>query len=324
MDQEIQRPTPQQEGPQEEPLKKTRRHRVWEWTRFGEKGLWDWLQLLIVPAVLAIGGVLFTQAQNERQQIAEEQRAQATAVQSYFDELGSLLLDKDLRNSQDGDEVRFLAQVRTLTILETLAPPDAAIAQESIDASVNDPLNPKHRQSTDYRNSILRFLYEADLINKDDPIVNLDRANLRALPFTGTSLQLNSADLRGASLSRAALLYAELQNANLSTTQLGGANLRGADLTNADLSRATLMRADLSSFSSGRPTVLRNADLHRANLRDANLAGADLSGADLSGTIEITQEQLELAVGDATTKLPEGLYPPTSWTQGDGQTEGEE
>ena len=38
-----------------------------------------------------------------------------------------------------------------------------------------------------------------------------------------------------------------------------------------------------------------------------SLSGAHLSGADLHDAKNLTQTQLELACGDADTKLPEGL-----------------
>ena len=38
--------------------------------------LWDWLDLLIIPIVLAIGGFLFTRAENRATQAAAERRAQ--------------------------------------------------------------------------------------------------------------------------------------------------------------------------------------------------------------------------------------------------------
>jgi len=57
----------------------------------------------------------------------------------------------------------------------------------------------------------------------------------------------------------------------------------------------------------------------------ANLGEANLMEADLRAAMRLTQEQLEQAIGDENTKLPEGLHPPASWTLGqDGQTGGKE
>lgn len=48
------------------------------------------------------------------------------------------------------------------------------------------------------------------------------------------------------------------------------------------------------------------------SVEDAQLSGADLSGADLRRT-RITQDQLNSAKGDHTTKIPEGPTRPTHW-----------
>ncbi len=43
----------------------------WKWTGLPKQTLWDWLDLLIVPAVLAVGRYLFTRSENRAQDIAE-------------------------------------------------------------------------------------------------------------------------------------------------------------------------------------------------------------------------------------------------------------
>ena len=43
---------------------KTRRGRAWERTGFGDKTAWDWMELLIVPVVLAVGALLFNLSLN--------------------------------------------------------------------------------------------------------------------------------------------------------------------------------------------------------------------------------------------------------------------
>ena len=53
---------------------------------------------------------------------------------------------------------------------------------------------------------------------------------------------------------------------------------------------------------------LQEADLREANLQEARLRGANLQGAELRGLIGLTQEQLDLACGDAETKLPPGMF----------------
>ncbi len=95
------------------------------------KTLWDWLQLLIVPLVLAIGGFWFNQIQKDREQKAAEQRAkteqtiaednqQEAALQEYINKMSDLLIDEELCKPTAKEETRKVARVRTLTVLPRL------------------------------------------------------------------------------------------------------------------------------------------------------------------------------------------------------------
>ncbi len=91
---------------------------------------------------------------------------------------------------------------------------------------------------------------------------------------------------------------------DLRETNLTGASLSKAILTGANLSRAGLYEANL-----------REANLYEANLTGADLYGANLREANLVESQGLTQEQLEEALGDDNTKLPEGLHLPASWLE---------
>src|SRR5690349_2230409 len=45
------------------------------WTGFSAKTLWDWLQLLLVPVILTIGGYWLNQLQKSREERSAEQQA---------------------------------------------------------------------------------------------------------------------------------------------------------------------------------------------------------------------------------------------------------
>src|SRR5215218_354944 len=118
----------QQEEDTQQRKKKTRRGRAWDWTGFGDKTAWDWMQLLIVPVMLAVGALLFNLSLNSRQleteerraaaQIeAEDQRAQEERLQTYLEQMGTLLIDEGLLDSEEDDEARYLARARTLAVL---------------------------------------------------------------------------------------------------------------------------------------------------------------------------------------------------------------
>jgi uncharacterized protein YjbI with pentapeptide repeats len=106
-----------------------------------------------------------------------------------------------------------------------------------------------------------------------------------------------------------------------------GCNLRGADLSNTCVKQHDLHGADFNganatlmcmSFADFTNASFRDTELSGANLAGAKLDGADLTGAktsitsflgtDLRHVKGLTQAQLDVACGDATTKLPPGLH----------------
>lgn len=301
------------------------------------KTVWDWLDLLIVPAVIA-GGVYWLNRQErhaEREIAAERERE--NALQAYLDKMTELMLEKDLRASETGSESRHIARARTLTALRILDGKRKGV--------------------------LVQFLHESRLITTGKAIIDMDKANLsqahlrfanlKRAALCGVDLReahLRWTDLRGADLrqvnfnkaelNRAELGGANLSGANLTEANLFGANLRGArlqqvDLTNADLQLADLREADLTEttqHSYGAKTRvnltearlqnadmsksrLHYADLSRANLHGVTLRGAFLSGANLAeadltysvlrGIVDLTERQLSKAMALKGATMPD-------------------
>jgi uncharacterized protein YjbI with pentapeptide repeats len=231
----------------------------WKWTGFPKQTLWDWLGLLIVPAVLAVGGYLLTERQRAvdreistqqtktDQELADERRQDDT-LQAYLDGMSHLLTDKDLHSAPPGDSLRTVARARTLTVLSRLG--------------------------RGRKRSVLEFLYESGLIAQEqallDGIVSLQKADL-------IKASLSEVDLEGANLKGANMREVNLYHANLRGADLSGAIMHETYLEDADLQDAILRKANLMDAKSD------TANLERANLRDANLSGAHLSAAHLSG-----------------------------------------
>jgi uncharacterized protein YjbI with pentapeptide repeats len=241
------------------------------------KTLWDWLQLLIIPAVLAVGGYLFNYTTSRNERAATEQRAQTerdiaqdnqqeATLQDYINKMSELLLDRDLCKSTVKDEVQKIARVRTLTILPRL--------------------NGKRK------GIVLQFLYEAQLINKGGRIVDLSGADLMGADLSFTTL--TGADLSGANFWWARFFAANLKGADLSHAALINANLSHTNLSGADLSEAGLMGANL-----------KGADLSGAILNETYLRDAILIDANLSRT-EVTEEQLNKARSLEGAIMPDG------------------
>src|SRR5215208_499952 len=155
-------------------LQRTRRQRLWRWVGIREKKGWDWVQLLIsisIPILIFLGGWWLNDAQKQRekwlndaQKQREEhetaQRSQDAALQSYLDQMSQLLIEKEstqLHQLDPDTNVRRLMAARTSTVLERLD---------------------KGR-----RLAVVRFLAEAHLISKPNPVVSLTGADLSGIDF---------------------------------------------------------------------------------------------------------------------------------------------
>jgi uncharacterized protein YjbI with pentapeptide repeats len=246
------------------------------WIGVADKKFWDYLVLLIVPAALALGVYWLNRRQDERDQRIEDdrsrreskaqtaqveralevenERAQDAAMQAYLDQMSQMLTDKDrpLHRAQLHDSLSMVARARTLTVLPRL--------------------------DSKRKGSVVRFLYEADLINKDRLIVTLDR----------------SRDLRGADLSATYLTNSSLSRADLSEVDLRQTFMPGADLSYANLSGANLSGANLNSV----------------NLSWSVLDGANLSGANLINAVSLADEQIAAAWSLEGATMPDGSMHP--------------
>jgi uncharacterized protein YjbI with pentapeptide repeats len=78
-------------------------------------------------------------------------------------------------------------------------------------------------------------------------------------------------------------------------------DLRGAYLPRTSLRGAKLERANLSMAD------FTNADFRQADFKDAILEGTILKGADLTGAKNLTKDQLQKAILDSRTRLPDGF-----------------
>jgi hypothetical protein len=157
----------------------------WRWTGVGQystppkgkrewhhrKTLWDWMQLFIIPGVLAGAALLFNvqNAQTQRE-ISDNNQRQAT-LEAYINSMSDHLLKDGLRTSSEDAEIRSIARTRTVSTVLRL------------DATGNRRLT--------------RFLQESGLITATGtnaaPIISLRDADLHGANLRG-------ANLRGADL----------------------------------------------------------------------------------------------------------------------------
>lgn len=215
------------------------------------------------------GGALWFNAQQSKQSDKENKDNQREeALQAYIESMSELLLEKKLSESKPDDEVRTIARVRTLAVL------------------------PRLDQGRKW--SVLHFLKESGLINKDLPIIDLDCADFSDADLRGINLlraNLCAADTsqeldlyEGVHLERADLSHAKLDGANFFMAKLQSAKLRWASLEGADFSNADLTGADL------RNTKLHDAKLDFLPFQPTN-RGLPTTAQELSGALKPHQDR---------------------------------
>jgi uncharacterized protein YjbI with pentapeptide repeats len=185
--------------------------------------------------VLAAAGLWFTAQQEERQQQIEnqraeserelaEQRAQDEALQAYLNQMSTLMLNRNLLESEPSDPTFALAQARTSTVILRL---DGA-----------------------HNKSVTRFLRDSGLA---------DHLLLSGIDLEGADL--SEAHLAYADLSETQLAHADLGGADLRGADLRGADLNGADLRNADLLGADLSTAQVTQEQLDQANSLKGATM---------------------------------------------------------------
>ena len=97
-------------------------------TGFETKTLWDWLEMLVIPLVLAFGAFYLQRSERAVERKAAQDRSnlerelttdrqQEAALQAYLDRMTELLLEEDFFQSE---KVLNVARIRTLTVLRGL------------------------------------------------------------------------------------------------------------------------------------------------------------------------------------------------------------
>jgi uncharacterized protein YjbI with pentapeptide repeats len=244
------------------------------------------------------------------------------------------------------DHLRRVAQARTIAILLSL---EAAHKRRPLKLVYELGLINRGMSVLQLTNAGLDHASLSELSLRR---ANLRRADFRSTDLSGSDLSgsdLSLADMRGADLRRVNLRHANLRSVNflpyderdperwnlhnlrklelrnenfcprklrlgnrrliftrrdgrLTISELAMTNLGEATLIGAQLSNARMCGADL-----------RDADLRNAKFRGADLRGTRLKGADLRGASHLTQEQIEWAIGDQRTRLPDHLKHPKTW-----------
>lgn len=177
------------------------------------KSLWDWMELLIIPMVLALGAWWLRGEERKSEQRAALELDRRKLLETYFDRMQDLFLEHGLLKANSKDEIREIARARTLHVLRSL---DGERKGQVVRFLVDSGALAKKINGEEYKSAV-RLSY-ADLSN-----AKLENAHLEGV-------NLWCANLENANLTNAHLVYANLPYAFMKGTILDDADLSGAIL----------------------------------------------------------------------------------------------
>ncbi len=241
------------------------RNNTWPtWTGFEDKKLWDIIEIVIIPVFLALIAIWFNYQTNRNSNRISNNQTQDSTLEKYLDYLSNILTTEEYLNPKKN---RQLLRAKTLTALQRL--------------------------NGERKGILIRYLYNLDLINIVDQVIDLSGSDLNDIDLSGCDHSGNK--------DRTLLSYLSLFEASFI-----GAEMRKADFSEAKISRSKFMFSDLSN-SNFKDAHLMDADFSCATLKNVNFKNASLLGANLSKTTGLTKRQLRKAKTLKAAILPDYL-----------------
>ena len=274
-----------------------------KWSGFQKKSFWDWLQLLIIPLMLALGAFYLNSAADFRDyQIAQEQKHQEILT-DYFSKMQDLIVEtkksKQTPGSKESNsEERLLPEFRPTAKALTL--------------SVLEQLDGKRK------GKVITYLAESQLITVDNnklstqPEIKLDGANLDDIELGNKGqrnslnedemtiidkIKIKNANMKRANLSGLQLLYSELNGSNLENATLENVNFTGSTMIGSRFINGKITDVNFTDVRLGK-TIFDNVKLENIKISDkTNFDNACFTKIDTSNTKQepylLTKENLK-------------------------------
>jgi hypothetical protein len=226
-----------------------------KWSGFQKKSFWDWLQLLIVPLILAFGAFYLNSASETRDKQRAKEGKQQELLKDYFSKMQTLILaEKTLpksNNKPTGSPSLDQNQPK-------LSPESQAIARALTLAVLDELDGPR-------KGKVITYLAESNLINKPNPEIKLDRANLQDLVLQ--DVDMNGVKIYKADMTRANLTDVKLTNADLTLSIFSSATLQGVDFSGATLNLSNFYNTKLKNITISTSSKFQNVCYSQGNKR---------------------------------------------------------
>lgn len=244
---------------------------------FKQKTLWDWLELFIVPGILAA----MTLSWNLRVHQQATDKEQGELVRNYINSITTLILDQYHHGKVakfpeiSVQEVESFLRAKTANTLQALNKGDKKHKQNVINFLSEAGIGFFPPYKSDGYDS--KLLIQNICLNGDVEVVNDVRAEEKDITFHHffckiglSNVVLNDVKLKAVIWEGAKLENAQMREAILEQADFQGAWLNEVDLTGANLTRANLKGAFLQEAN------LKNTELNQANFRGAILGSPNL------------------------------------------------
>ena len=279
-----------------------------KWSGFQKKSFWDWLQLLIVPLMLALGAFYLSSAADFRDSQIAQERKQQEILTDYFSKMQDLIVEtKKIKETSGYKESHPKDQ-------EVMLLPEFSSTAQALTLSVLEQLDGKRK------GKVITYLAESQLItitvdnNKPStqPEIKLDGANLDDIEL-GNNGQRNSLNEKEMTI----MDKIKIKNANMKRANLSGLQLLDSDISGSNLENATLKNVEFtgsimigSRFINGKitdvdftdvrlgKTIFDNVKLENITISDkTNFDNACFTKIDTSNTKQepylLTKENLK-------------------------------
>ena len=206
------------------------------------KTLWDLLQVLAIPAIIAVGAAFFEQSYKQLEKLFQDERLSESRVREYMKSLQDLTLGYDLSNSNSSKRARAIVQVNTRHTIKILDGP--------------------------WLGSIIDLLdtYGLDLVTRNNPILDLsglrfnkaDLNNRKLVNMNLTNVNMPDSDWSHADCKDISLDFADLSHAKMEKAEFNDCSFISADLSSAELRGAKFFECNMDKV------IFHNADLRKA------------------------------------------------------------
>lgn len=274
-----------------------------KWSGFQKKTLWDWLQLLIIPLMLAVGAFYLNSA-SESSRVQEQIKQEI--LTDYFSKMQDLIVEtKKVKETSGYKESHPKDQeVRLL--------PEFKPTAQALTLSVLEQLDGKRK------GKVITYLAESQLITVDnnkpstEPEVKLYGINLDDIELGNKGqrnslnedemtiidkIKIKNANMKRANLSGLQLLYSELNGSNLENATLENVNFTGSIMIGSRFINGKITDVDFTDVRLGK-TIFDNVKLENITISDkTNFDNACFTKIDTSNTKQepylLTKENLK-------------------------------